>query len=128
IPRLLQVPGVADVAPFGGLVKQYQIEIDPFALEKYKLSIKQIADAINANNQNAGGAMLDNKQQSMVIRGVGLIESVADLENIVLDAANGVPIFVRDVGKVQLGAAPQTGIFAINHKSGRVEGVILIPR
>ena len=128
IPRLLQVPGVADVAPFGGLVKQYQIEIDPFALEKYKLSIKQIADAINANNQNAGGAMLDNKQQSMVIRGVGLIQSVADLENIVLDAANGVPIFVRDVGKVQLGAAPPTGIFGINDRSGGVEGIILMRR
>jgi len=128
IPRLLQVPGVADVAPFGGLVKQYQIEIDPFALEKYKLSIRQIADAINANNQNAGGAMLDNKQQSMVIRGVGLINSVADLENIVLDAAGGVPVFVRDVGKVRIGAAPPTGIFGIGDQSGGVEGIVLMRR
>src|SRR5215467_6139295 len=93
VPRLLQVPGVADVAPFGGLVKQFQIEVDPLALEKYRLSVKQIADAINANNQNAGGAQLDNRQQSMVIRGVGLIQSVSDVENIVLDAANGVPVF-----------------------------------
>src|SRR5215472_15259506 len=90
IPRLLQVPGVADVTPFGGLVKQFQIEIDPLSLEKYRLSVKQIADAINANNQNAGGAMLDNRQQSMVIRGVGLIRSVSNIEQIVLDAANGV--------------------------------------
>src|SRR5947209_5250699 len=70
-PRFFQVPGIADVVPFGGLVKQYQIEIDPVALDKFNLSISQIATAINANNQNAGGALLDNNQQSMVIRGVG---------------------------------------------------------
>jgi cobalt-zinc-cadmium resistance protein CzcA len=132
IPRLLQVPGVADVAPFGGLVKQYQIEIDPFALEKYRFSVKQIADAINANNQNGGGAQLDNRQQSMVIRGVGLIQSVSDIENIVLDAANGVPISVRDIGRVSLGAAPQTGIFGINDESGEhqngAEGIVLMRR
>jgi cobalt-zinc-cadmium resistance protein CzcA len=132
IPRLLQVPGVADVTPFGGLVKQFQIEIDPLALEKYRLSIKQIADAINANNQNAGGAQLDNRQQSMVIRGVGLIQSVGDIENIVLDAANGVPVFVRDIGRVSLGAAPQTGVFGVNDQSGEyqngVEGIALMRR
>ena len=55
-PRFLQVPGVADVTPFGGLIKQYQIEIDPLALAKYSLSITQIADAVRANNSNAGGA------------------------------------------------------------------------
>lgn len=132
IPRLLQVPGVADVAPFGGLVKQFQIEVDPLALEKYSLSIKQIADAINANNQNAGGAQLDNRQQSMVIRGVGLIQSVSDVENIVLDAAGGIPIFVRDIGRVSLGAAQQTGIFGINDQAGEhqngVEGIVLMRR
>src|SRR6266540_4204236 len=83
IPRLLQVPGVADVAPFGGLVKQFQIEVDPLELEKYSLSVKRIAEAISANNQNAGGAQLDNRQQSLVVRGVGLIQSVSDVENIV---------------------------------------------
>jgi cobalt-zinc-cadmium resistance protein CzcA len=132
IPRLLQVPGVADVAPFGGLVKQFQIEVDPLALEKYSLSVKQIEEAVNANNQNAGGAQLDNRQQSMVVRGVGLIQSVSDVENIVLDAAGGVPIFVRDIGRVILGAAPQTGIFGINDQSGEyqngVEGIVLMRR
>jgi heavy metal efflux system protein len=132
IPRLLQVPGVADVAPFGGLVKQFQIEVDPLALEKYHLSIKQISDAINANNQNAGGAQLDNRQQSMVVRGVGLIQSVSDVENIVLDAASGVPVFVRDIGRVSLGAAQQTGIFGVNDQAGEyqngVEGIVLMRR
>ncbi|HEX9274869.1 MAG TPA: efflux RND transporter permease subunit, partial [Casimicrobiaceae bacterium] len=132
IPRLLQVPGVADVAPFGGLVKQFQIEVDPLALEKYHFSVKQIEEAINANNQNAGGAQLDNGQQSLVVRGVGLIQSVGDVENIMLDAANGVPVFVRDIGRVTLGAAPQTGIFGINDQSGEyqngVEGIVLMRR
>jgi cobalt-zinc-cadmium resistance protein CzcA len=132
IPRLLQVPGVADVAPFGGLVKQFQIEVDPLALEKYRLSVKQIAEAVSSNNQNAGGAQLDNRQQSLVVRGVGLIQSVSDVENIVLDASNGVPVFVRDVGRVALGAAPQTGIFGINDESGEhqggVEGIVLMRR
>ncbi len=63
-PRFLQAPGVADVTPFGGLIKQYQIQIDPMALSKYGLSIAQIAGSVQANNSNAGGAMLDNKQQS----------------------------------------------------------------
>ncbi|MBI2679756.1 MAG: efflux RND transporter permease subunit [Candidatus Solibacter usitatus] len=127
-PRFLQVAGVADVTPFGGLVKQYQIEIDPLALEKYKLSIAQIADAVNASNQNAGGAMIDNKQQSMVVRGVGLIQSVADIESSVVAQANGVAIYVRDVGKVQIGAAPQTGIFGSGDRSGGVEGIVLMRR
>jgi len=132
IPRLLQIPGVADVVPFGGLIKQYQIEVDPLALEKYRLSVHQIADAIGVNNQNAGGALLDNKQQSMVVRGVGLIQSVQDIENIVLDVSNGTPIYVRDIGRVQIGAAPPTGIFGINgqagNQAGGVEGIILMRR
>src|SRR5262245_21024789 len=127
-PRFLQVPGVADVTPFGGLIKQYQIEINPLALEKYHLSISQIADAVNANNQNAGGAQLDNQQQSMVIRGVGLIQSVTDMENIVVTAVHGVPVFVRDVGQVRIGAAPQTGIFGLGDNSGGVEGIVLMRR
>ncbi|MBN9658342.1 MAG: efflux RND transporter permease subunit [Acidobacteria bacterium] len=127
-PRILQVPGVADVVPFGGLTKQYQIEIDPLALEKYNLTINRVAAAVNANNKNAGGALLDNKHQSLVVRGVGLIKTVEDVENIVLAANNGVPILVRDVGQVKIGAALQTGLFGLNGKLGGVEGIILMRR
>jgi cobalt-zinc-cadmium resistance protein CzcA len=127
-PRILQVPGVADVVPFGGLTKQYQIEIDPLALEKYNLTINRVAAAVNANNKNAGGALLDNKHQSLVVRGVGLIKTVEDVENIVLAANNGVPVLVRDVGQVKIGAALQTGLFGLNGKLGGVEGIILMRR
>jgi cobalt-zinc-cadmium resistance protein CzcA len=127
-PRLLQVPGVTDITPFGGVIKQYQIEVNPVALTKYNLSIRDIAQAVDANNQNAGGALLDNQQQGLVVRGVGLIQSVSDIENVVVTAANGVPVFVRDVGQVHIGSAPRTGIFAIGDKTDRVEGIVLMRR
>jgi cobalt-zinc-cadmium resistance protein CzcA len=127
-PRLLQVPGVTDITPFGGVIKQYQIEVDPAALTKYNLSIRDVAQAVDANNQNAGGAQLDNKQQSLVVRGVGLIQSVSDIENVVVNASGGVPVFVRDVGHVQIGDAPRTGIFAVDDKLDHVEGIVLMRR
>src|SRR5215468_8719874 len=127
-PRLLQVPGVADVVPFGGLVKQYQIEISPPSLSKYGLSIKNVVDAIQANNRNSGGSLLSTDQQSMVIRGVGRITSVHDIENIVLVASKGTPVLIRDVGSVRIGSAPQTGIFGWNEHSGGIEGIVLLRR
>jgi cobalt-zinc-cadmium resistance protein CzcA len=127
-PRLLQVPGVTDITPFGGTIKQYQIEVDPVALSKYGLSIKDIAQAVDSNNQNAGGAVLDNKQQAIVVRGVGLIQSVADVENVVVTAAGGVPVFVRDVGRVRIGGAPRTGVFAVDDREDHVEGIVLMRR
>lgn len=127
-PRFLQVPGVADVTPFGGLVKRYQIQIDPLALSKYDLSIGQIAEAVRANNGNAGGAVLDNGQQSMVIRGVGLIQNIPDIQNIVVAEAKGVPVFVKDIGRVDITNAPPTGIFGVGPQSGGVEGIVLMRR
>ena len=127
-PRFLQVAGVADVTPFGGLIKQFQVQVDPLALSKYNLSIAQISQAIAANNNNAGGAMLDNKQQAMVIRGIGQIQTVSDIESIVVTEARGVPVFVRDIGKVEIGAAPPTGIFAVDQSAPGVEGIVLMRR
>jgi heavy metal efflux system protein len=131
-PRLLQVPGVADVTTFGGLVRQYQIEIDPKALDKYKFTPRQIADAVKNNNRNAGGALLEQGQQSLAIRSSGLIQSSDDIANIVLDAPNNVPIYIRDVARVKVGALPQTGMFGLNDQTiasgGGVEGIVLMRR
>jgi cobalt-zinc-cadmium resistance protein CzcA len=130
-PRLLQVPGVADVTTFGGLVRQYEIQVDPAALDRYKLGIRQVADAVKSNNRNAGGALLRMGEQALPIRGSGLIRSRADIENVVLDAPKGVPVFVRDIGQVQVGTLPQTGIFAMDGEppgSGGVEGIVLMRR
>jgi len=127
-PRLLQVPGVTDITPFGGQIKQYQIDVDPVALTKYSLSIRDIAQAVDANNQNAGGALLDNGQQSMAVRGVGLIQSPDDIRDVVVANNGDVPVYVRDIGRVQVGAAPRSGIFALGHKADRVEGIVLMRR
>src|SRR5262252_4476096 len=126
VPRLLQVPGVADVTTFGGLVRQYEIEVNPRALDRYRLSMRQVADAVKNNNRNAGGALLRMGEQALPIRGSGLIRSRGDVENVVLDAAKGVPVFVRDIGRVQVGALPQTGVFATDGEppgAGGVEGI-----
>lgn len=128
-PRLLQVPGVGDVFAFGGLVKQYQIEVDPLALARYGLTIRRIAETIGANNENAGGAVVGNGQQSMVVRGVGMLRSVADIERVVVASNDGVPVFVRDIGAVRIGAAaPRTGIFGLDGQTGGVEGVVVMRR
>src|SRR5581483_664643 len=92
------------------------------------LSIKDIAQAVDSNNQNAGGALLDNKQQGLVVRGVGLIQSIADVESIVVTASGGVPVFVRDIGRVHIGPAPRTGIFAVDDRDDHVEGIVLMRR
>ena len=115
-PRFLQVPGVTDITPFGGLIKQYQVQIDPLALSRFNLSIGQVATAIGANNENAGGALLDNGQQSIVIRGVGLVRNMADIGNIVVSEAKGVPIFVRDLATIQIGPRLKPG-FLVSTKS-----------
>jgi cobalt-zinc-cadmium resistance protein CzcA len=127
-PRLLQVPGVTDITPFGGTIKQYQIAVDPMALTKYGLSIKDIALAVDSNNEDAGGAVIDNRQQGLVVRGVGLIQSISDIENVVVTANGGVPVFVRDIGRVLVGPAPRTGIFAVDDRTDRVEGIVLMRR
>ena len=127
-PRFLQVPGVGDAFAFGGLVKQYLIEVDPQALHKYGLSISRIADAVAANNQNAGGSLLTHGQQSMVVRGVGAIRTVEDIENVVIASSRGVPVFVRDIGAVRIGPAPRNGIFGLGPRSDCVQGVVVMRR
>jgi heavy metal efflux system protein len=127
-PRFLQINGVGDAFAFGGLVKQYQIEVDPQALHKYGLALNRIADAVSANNQNAGGSLLNRGQQSMVVRGVGAIRSVDDIGNVVLASVKGVPVFVRDIGKVKIGPAIRNGIFGIGPRQDGVEGVVVMRR
>jgi cobalt-zinc-cadmium resistance protein CzcA len=128
-PRFFQEQGVGDVETFGGQFKQYQIEVDPLKLEQYHLTIAQIAAAVQANNQNAGGALVDNQQQSMVVRGVGLVNDTTDLENIVLSASHGAPVLMRDIGRVRIGPKmPQNGRFGLDSQSGGLEGLVVIRR
>ena len=127
-PRLLQVPGIADVTPFGGLVKQLQLEVDPFKLDELSLSMGDVADALVRNNRSAGGGLLDVGQQSIAIRSVGTIRSIADMESVLVTYRDDVPVFVRDIGHVRIGSAPRTGLFGLGAASGGVEGIVLMRR
>ncbi len=127
-PRLLQAPGVGDVIPFGGLVKQYQVEIDPLALYKYNLRVQDVAERIQANNQNAGGSYLTSGEEALVVRGIGMLRTPADIENVVLATHRGTAVFVRDVARVSIGHAPQTGVFGLDSATGGVEGIVVMRR
>ncbi len=127
-PRMMQVAGVAEAVTFGGLLKQYEVVLDPHALEAYGLTVEDVAAAIEDNNLSAGGGLLNNRQQSMAIRSVGQITSLDDIADIVLAAEDGVPVLISDVATVQIGNAPQTGVFGLDRATGGVQGIVLMRR
>ena len=103
--QLNSVPGVAEVASVGGEVQQYQIDVDPSRLRTYGLPLGRVVDAVMRSNQNVGGNVLESNGSWSIVRGLGLIQSVADIEMIVVSAKGGVPIYVRDVANVGIGNA-----------------------
>jgi copper/silver efflux system protein len=103
--QLNAVPGVAEVASVGGVVRQYQVDVDPDRLRAYRIPISAVVDAVMRSNRNVGGNVVESSGAWTVVRGLGLIEKVADLENVVVGAENGVPIYVRQVANVKIGDA-----------------------
>jgi copper/silver efflux system protein len=103
--QLNAVPGVAEVASIGGTVRQYQIDVDPQRLRAYRIPISVVVDAVMRSNRNVGGNVVEASGTWTVVRGLGLIESVADIEQIVVAAESGVPIYVGQVAKVHVGDA-----------------------
>jgi copper/silver efflux system protein len=103
--QLNAVPGVAEVASVGGTVQQYQIDVDPNRLRAFRLPLSAVVDAVMRSNRNVGGNVVEASGTWAVVRGLGLIESVRDIEQIVIGAENGIPIFVRQVAEVQVGDA-----------------------
>src|SRR5262247_112902 len=103
--QLNAVPGVAEVASIGGLVRQYQIDVDPNRLRAYKIPLSTVVDAVMRSNRSVGGNVVEASGTWSVVRGLGLIENTRDLEDIVVAAENGVPIFVRQVATVKIGDA-----------------------
>src|SRR6201996_5348861 len=99
IPALKSVPGVVDVANFGGFTTEYQLDLDPQALQHYGLGVTDVITAINSNNANAGGGRVSLGDQSYIIRGVGLIRSLRDIGSIVVKQVNGTPVLVSDLGQ-----------------------------
>ena len=136
--RLLTIPGIAAVNSWGGPTKEFQVEVDPHKLEAYSVTIPQILTALGNANVNVGGREIRIGQQSVNIRGVGLIDDggnydvaqgykVDDIENVVLTEENGVPVLMKDVGKVSVGYRPRLGILGRDNQSD-VVGAIVVQR
>ena len=108
-PQLRTVAGLSEVNTWGGQAKQYQVIVDPQKLAARKLSVRDVSEALQANNRNAGGGYLQHGDEQQLVRGVGQIQTMRDIESIVLAAENGVPIMVRDVARVTTGGNAASG-------------------
>ena len=120
------VPGVVDVVSWGGGIKQYQITLDPARLRTYNLTLKQVFDAVSVNNANAGGSYIRDGQYALMVRGIGLVQSLGDLESIVVAAQKGTPVRIRDIGQVGIGHAIRFGVLGRDHEDDLVQGIVLM--
>jgi cobalt-zinc-cadmium resistance protein CzcA len=127
-PLLRSIPGVAEINSQGGYVKQYQVLVDPGRLRHYNLSVQQLVQAIATNNSNASGGILPQATEQFLIRGIGLIRSLEDIGNIVVKEQGGVPVFVRDVGTVQVGSEVRQGAIIKGGYTEGVSGIVLMTR
>jgi cobalt-zinc-cadmium resistance protein CzcA len=127
-PLLRSIPGVAEINSQGGYVKQYQVQVDPGRLRHYNLSVQQLVQAIATNNSNASGGILPQVTEQFLIRGVGLIRSLEDIGNIVVKEQGGVPVFVRDVGTVEIGSEVRQGAIIKGGYTEGVSGIVLMTR
>src|SRR5215467_2816395 len=128
IPEPKQVPGVADIENFGGITTQFQLELDPQQLTRFNLSLKNVTDAISANSANSGGSVLTRGELGYVVRGIGLVQTLEDMGNIVVTQHNGTPIFVRDLGKVKLSTQERHGVLGKDSNNDSIAGSVLLLR
>jgi cobalt-zinc-cadmium resistance protein CzcA len=137
--RLLSVPGVVQVNTWGGTTKEYDVEIDPRKLEAYGVTLQQVITALGNANVNVGGRTINIGQQSVNVRGVGLMDSggetdltqgykVRDIENVMLSAPSGLPVFVKDVAKVSVGIVPRLGKAGRDHDEDVVAAIVIMNR
>ncbi|MEZ5318176.1 MAG: CusA/CzcA family heavy metal efflux RND transporter [Vicinamibacterales bacterium] len=125
--KLRSVPGVVEVNAYGGELKTYEVQIDPDRLLAYKLSLDAVFEAIRRNNANAGGAYIERAQEQYVIRGEGLVGTLADLENIVVAAApDGAPIYIKNLGRAVLAPQVRQGAVTRDGRGEIVTGVVMM--
>ena len=128
IPRLERVPGIAEVANFGGLQKQYVVTFKPTELERYELTLADLVEAIEGNNASAGGSVLRRGSMDLVVRSAGHLESIQQIGNIFVKSIGGMPVYIRDVATVGIGAATPWSIFSKNYIDEAVQGIVLLRR
>jgi CzcA family heavy metal efflux pump len=123
---LQTVPGVAEVASFGGFEKQYQLVIDPVKLQYYNISMVDVMNKVKANNNDVGGRKFEMGDMAYIIRGLGYVKNKEDLEAIAVGNNNGIPVRVKDIGSVQMGGDLRLGIFDENGEGEVVGGIVVM--
>jgi Cu(I)/Ag(I) efflux system membrane protein CusA/SilA len=123
---LQTVPGVAEVASFGGFEKQYQLVVDPVKLQFYNISMMDIMNKVKSNNNDVGGRKFEMADMAYIIRGLGYIKNISDVENIALTNYNGIPVRVKDIGSVQMGGDLRLGIFDADGQGEVVGGIVVM--
>lgn len=124
--QIRSVPGVADVVAFGGQDKIYEISADPVRLLKYNITPLELYQAVTKSNVNVGGDVIEKNGQAYVVRGIGLLVSIQDIENIIIENINGVPLTVKDLATVREASAPRVGQVGLGHQDDLVEGIIVM--
>jgi heavy metal efflux system protein len=124
--QLRSVDGVLDVSGFGGLTKEYHVDVDPQKLGYYAIPLSTLVTAISNANINAGGNYLNVGEQALNVRGIGLIHSLDDIRNIVLQTNNSIPVKVSNVADVEVGYSPRLGIVGMNNRNEVVTGIVLM--
>jgi cobalt-zinc-cadmium resistance protein CzcA len=125
--QLLGVPGITEVNSFGGLEKQYEVQLDQTKLQSYGLSLRDVLEAVARNNANVGGAYIEHSSEQYLLRGIGLAESAQDISSIVVKTGReGVPVYVRDVGEVVTGATVRQGAVTADGEGEIVAGIAMM--
>jgi len=123
---LQTVPGVSEVATFGGFEKQYQISVDPHKLNYYNIPLSQVLKAVKSNNNDVGGRKFEMNGTGYIVRGLGYIKSLQDVENIAVGVINTIPVKVKDIATVQMGGDQRLGIFDQNGEGEVVGGIVVM--
>jgi len=126
--RFRTIPGVIDVVGWGGLTKEYHVDVDLNKLQAYRLTLPQVLSSISSSNVNVGARTLDIGQQSANVRGIGLIRSLDDINNIVLTQSNGTPVLLKDLAHADIGSQQRLGVVGRDEDSDIVEGIVLMRR
>lgn len=124
--QLRAVPGVADIVAFGGQEKVYEISIDPNRLSKYNITPLEVYEAVSKSNLNVGGDIIEKNGQAYVVRGIGLLQSIQDIENIIVDKAADNPILIKHIADVHEASLPRVGQVGLNDNDDVVEGIIVM--
>ena len=124
--QLSGIPGIVEINSFGGYLKQYEVAVDPDALYSLNITIGEVFEALNRNNQNTGGSYIEKVNRAYYIRSEGMIDSLEDIERIVVTNRNGIPVHVSDVAKVRYGSAKRFGAMTIDGKGECVGGIAMM--